>query len=171
MAVGHGGDDFDGPCDYPLHLGVTESGPLYQGTVKSTAAFSVLLQGGIGNTMRVSLTDDPVKEVEAAYEILNALEIRRTKRTIVSCPTCARADVDIIGIAKQIDEMTKSLRKPIQIAVMGCAVNGPGEAREADFGVACAKGYGTIFKKGKVLKTVKEEEILSALTEQLSDYM
>ena len=162
---------FSGKFDYPLHLGVTEAGPLYQGTVKSTSAFSVLLSQQIGNTVRVSLTDDPVKEVEAAFDILNALEIRRTKRTIVSCPTCARADVDIIGITKQIDELTKSLKKPIQIAVMGCAVNGPGEAKEADFGVACAKGYGTIFKKGQVLRTVKEDQILSALMEQVQEYM
>ncbi len=153
--------------DYPNHLGVTESGLPWSGTIKSTAGLSILLHQGIGDTMRVSLTSDPVEEVRVAWEILKHLGIRQCDRTIISCPTCGRTKIDLITLTKKVDEATKDIKKPIKIAVMGCAVNGPGEAREADIGVAGAVGKGIIFKKGKVIATVDESEILPRLLEEI----
>lgn len=146
--------------DYPLHLGVTEAGPLLVGTVKSSLGIGILLYEGIGDTIRVSLTDDPVREVEVGWEILKALGLREGV-DLISCPTCARCEIDVIGLSQKVYEEVKKLKAPIKIAVMGCVVNGPGEAREADIGVAGGKASGVIFKKGKPYKKVKSENLLN----------
>lgn len=153
--------------DYPLHLGVTEAGTAYSGTVKSAVGIGALLSEGIGDTIRVSLTADPVEEVRAAKEILAALELDKSRAKLVSCPTCARCSVDLISIANQVSARLSEVKKPIKIAVMGCVVNGPGEARDADIGITGAKGEGLIFKNGEVIRRVKEEEIVPALFEEL----
>ncbi len=150
-------------CDFPLHLGVTEAGSQYMGTLKSAAAFGALLCDGIGDTIRVSLTDDPVKEVHAAKDILKALDLHETGVTIVSCPTCGRTCVDLIPIAQEIERRLSGMRSRITVAVMGCAVNGPGEAREADIGIACGKGEGLIIKKGEILRKVSEGRLADEL--------
>ena len=152
---------------YPLHLGITEAGPPSTGIIKSAVGLGTLLAEGIGDTIRVSLTADPVDEVKAGWEILKALNLRTRGREIISCPTCGRTQIDLISLVKKVEAMTKDLKKPIKIAVMGCAVNGPGEAREADIGVAAGKKTGIIFRKGKVIKTVKEKDILQALMEEI----
>lgn len=152
--------------NYPIHLGVTEAGPYEIGVIKSSIAIGTLLLEGIGDTVRISLTDNPIKEVFAGVELLKALNLRKGRK-FVSCPTCARTSVDLIKIAKEIDEATRKLDKNKKIAVMGCEVNGPGEASDADLGVACCKGFGYIFKKGKIIKKVKEKEILR---EMLKEY-
>ncbi|MDD5342426.1 MAG: flavodoxin-dependent (E)-4-hydroxy-3-methylbut-2-enyl-diphosphate synthase [Patescibacteria group bacterium] len=153
--------------DYPQHLGVTEAGLPWTGTIKSTAGLAILLNEGIGDTIRVSLTGDPVEEVRVAWEILKSLRLREHGRTIISCPTCGRTQIDLIGLAKKIDAATARITKPITIAVMGCPVNGPGEAREADIGVAGTIGQGIIFKKGKIIATVPEAEILPRLLKEI----
>ncbi len=153
--------------DYPLHLGVTEAGTVFSGTVKSAVGIGALLSEGIGDTIRVSLTADPVEEVRAAKEILAALELEKDRPTLVSCPTCARCSVDLIGIANEVTKRLCEIQKPIKIAVMGCVVNGPGEARDADIGITGANGQGVIFKGGEVLRRVPEEQIVSALFEEL----
>lgn len=153
--------------NYPLHLGVTEAGLPWAGTIKSTAGLAVLLAQGIGDTIRVSLTGDPVEEVKVGWEILKSLKLRQRGRTLISCPTCGRTQIDLVGLAKKIDEATAHITKPIMIAVMGCPVNGPGEAREADIGVAGTVGAGIIFKKGKVIATVPEAEILPRLLKEI----
>jgi (E)-4-hydroxy-3-methylbut-2-enyl-diphosphate synthase len=153
--------------DWPLHLGVTEAGTAWSGTIKSSVGIGTLLAEGIGDTIRVSLTENPVEEVKAGFEILKALNLRKKGRTIISCPTCGRTEIDLIGLAKKVEKATKDIKEPISIAVMGCVVNGPGEAREADIGVAGGKGQGVIFRKGKIVKTVKEKEILPALIEEI----
>ncbi len=153
--------------DFPLHLGVTEAGPFLPGTVKSSIAMGYLLYEGIGDTIRVSLTADPVKEVEVAWEILKSLEIRFNGPLLISCPTCARTRVNLMKIVEEVDKMLKRHKIPIKVAVMGCEVNGPGEAKDADIGVAAEPGYGVIFKKGKVVKRVKEEDIVSAIEEEI----
>lgn len=153
--------------DYPLHLGVTESGTIFSGTVKSAIGLGALLLEGIGDTIRVSLTADPCEEIRVAKEILKALELRNFGRTIISCPTCGRTEIDLIKLANEVERRTEHIKKPIKIAVMGCVVNGPGEAREADVGVAGGKGCGVIFRKGKVIRTVKESEIVEALMEEI----
>ncbi len=153
--------------DFPLHLGVTEAGPFVPGTVKSSIALGHLLYKGIGDTIRVSLTDNPVKEVEVAWEILKSLEIRFNGPLLISCPTCARTRVDLLKIVSRVENMLKKHSLPIKVAVMGCEVNGPGEAKDADIGVAAEPGYGVIFKKGRVVKRVKEEEIVSAIEEEI----
>ena len=153
--------------DYPLQLGVTEAGTVFSGTVKSAVGIGTLLSEGIGDTVRVSLTADPVEEVRAAKEILAALELEKDRPTLVSCPTCARCTVDLISIANEVTKRLCEIQKPIKIAVMGCVVNGPGEARDADIGITGANGQGVIFKGGEVLRRVPEEQIVSALFEEL----
>ena len=155
--------------DYPLHLGVTEAGTLYSGTVKSAVGIGALLSAGIGDTIRVSLTADPVEEIRAGREILSALELQKDGARLVSCPTCARCTVDLIGIANQVTDRLSEIKKPVKIAVMGCVVNGPGEARDADIGITGAKGEGLIFKKGEVIRRVPENEIITALFEELDN--
>ena len=149
--------------NYPLHLGVTEAGTFLSGAVKSAIGIGCLLKDNIGDTIRVSLTDDPIEEVYVAKEILNALDLRKTGARLVSCPTCGRTKLDLIGLAKRVDALIKDIEMPITVAVMGCVVNGPGEAREADIGIAGGNGEGLIFKKGEIIKKVKEEELFDAL--------
>jgi (E)-4-hydroxy-3-methylbut-2-enyl-diphosphate synthase len=151
----------------PLHLGVTEAGTLRQGTVKSAAALGALLLEGIGDTLRVSLTAEPVEEVRVAWELLAACGLRRRTPELVSCPTCGRCQVDLIAIADEVQQRLQEIPKPLTVAVMGCVVNGPGEAREADVGVACGVGKGAIFSEGRVLYTVAEGQIISALFEEI----
>ncbi|MBE6478521.1 MAG: flavodoxin-dependent (E)-4-hydroxy-3-methylbut-2-enyl-diphosphate synthase [Propionibacteriaceae bacterium] len=150
-------------CDYPLHLGVTEAGPAFQGTIKSSVAFGALLAEGIGDTIRVSLSADPVQEVKVGVKILESLNLRPRQFEIVSCPSCGRAQVDVYTLADQVTEALKDMTVPIRVAVMGCVVNGPGEAREADLGVASGNGKGQIIAKGQVIKTVPESEIVETL--------
>ena len=149
--------------DYPLHLGVTEAGTAFQGTVKSAIGIGSLLVDGIGSTIRVSLTEDPVEEIKVAKEILKVLGLVETGVEIVSCPTCGRTEIDLIGLAKKVEKEFENEKRKIKIAVMGCVVNGPGEAREADYGVAGGKGVGVLFKKGQIVKKVQESEILIEL--------
>ena len=149
--------------DYPLHLGVTEAGTAFQGTVKSAIGIGSLLVDGIGDTIRVSLTEDPVEEIKVAKEILKVLGLIEAGVEIVSCPTCGRTEIDLIGLAKKVEKEFEKEKRKIKIAVMGCVVNGPGEAREADYGVAGGKGVGVLFKKGQIVKKVKESEILIEL--------
>lgn len=156
--------------EYPLHLGVTEAGTEYRGTVKSAIGIGALLLDGIGDTIRVSLTDDPLKEVRAAKEILSSLGIQQYGPVLISCPTCGRTQVNLIHIAQEVEERLKEFKSPLRIAVMGCAVNGPGEAREADFGIACGKGSGLLFSKGKVLRSVPENEMIDALLDEIRRY-
>ncbi|CAM2969805.1 flavodoxin-dependent (E)-4-hydroxy-3-methylbut-2-enyl-diphosphate synthase [Propionibacterium acidifaciens] len=150
-------------CDYPLHLGVTEAGPAFQGTIKSSVAFGALLAEGIGDTIRVSLSADPVEEVKVGVKILESLNLRPRQFEIVSCPSCGRAQVDVCTLAEQVTEALKDMTVPIRVAVMGCVVNGPGEAREADLGVASGNGKGQIIAKGQVIRTVPEDEIVETL--------
>lgn len=149
--------------DYPLHLGVTESGTLKGGLVKSSVGLGTLLAEGIGDTIRVSLTENPIEEVHAGYSILKSLELRQKGINFVSCPTCGRCQIDLIGLAKKVENALKDINKPLTIAVMGCPVNGPGEAKHADYGVAGAIKEGYIFKKGEIIKRVPEESILDEL--------
>jgi (E)-4-hydroxy-3-methylbut-2-enyl-diphosphate synthase len=150
-------------CDYPLHLGVTEAGPAFQGTIKSAVAFGALLSQGIGDTIRVSLSAPPVEEVKVGLQILQSLNLRERKLEIVSCPSCGRAQVDVYSLADSVTEGLQGMSVPLRVAVMGCVVNGPGEAREADLGVASGNGKGQIFVKGEVIKTVPESEIVATL--------
>ncbi len=150
-------------CDYPLHLGVTEAGPAFQGTIKSAVAFGALLAEGIGDTIRVSLSAPPVEEVKVGIKILESLNLRPRQFEIVSCPSCGRAQVDVYKLAEEVTEGLKHFTVPIRVAVMGCVVNGPGEAREADLGVASGNGKGQIFVKGEVIATVPEDQIVATL--------
>ncbi len=152
--------------DWPLHLGVTEAGPAFQGTIKSATAFGILLSEGIGDTIRVSLSAPPAEEVKVGLQILQSLNLRERKLEIVSCPSCGRAQVDVYSLAEQVTEGLKHVNVPLRVAVMGCVVNGPGEAREAELGVASGNGRGQIFVKGEVIKTVPEAEIVQPLTEE-----
>ena len=156
--------------DYPLHLGVTEAGTEFQGTVKSAIGIGSLLVDGIGNTIRVSLTENPVEEIKVAKEILKVLGLREGVE-IVSCPTCGRTQIDLIGLTKKVEKEFGNIEKNIKIAVMGCVVNGPGEAKEADIGVAGGKGEGLLFKKGEIVKKVKEEEIIPELRKMLEEIL
>ena len=158
---------FRSKCDYPLHIGVTETGPVKQGLIKSAMGIGALLLDGIGDTIRVSLTDDPVQEVYAAKDILKAAGLRREGVNIVSCPTCGRTQIDLIGLVNQVDEALKDCEKPITVAVMGCVVNGPGEAREADIGIAGGNGWGMIFEKGEQVEKLPYEELLPALLKRI----
>ena len=158
---------FRSKCDYPLHIGVTETGPVKQGLIKSAMGIGALLLDGIGDTIRVSLTDDPVEEVYAAKDILKAAGLRKEGVNIVSCPTCGRTRIDLIGLVNQVDEALKDCEKPITVAVMGCVVNGPGEAREADIGIAGGDGWGMIFEKGVQVEKLPYEELLGALLKRI----
>ncbi|MDV6012783.1 flavodoxin-dependent (E)-4-hydroxy-3-methylbut-2-enyl-diphosphate synthase [Haloechinothrix sp. LS1_15] len=153
-------------CDYPLHLGVTEAGPAFQGTIKSAVAFGALLRQGIGDTIRVSLSAPPVEEVKVGAQILESLNLRPRKLEIVSCPSCGRAQVDVYKLADEVTAGLEGMEIPLRVAVMGCVVNGPGEAREADLGVASGNGKGQIFVKGEVIRTVPEHKIVETLIEE-----
>ncbi|PNV31601.1 4-hydroxy-3-methylbut-2-en-1-yl diphosphate synthase [Streptomyces sp. DH-12] len=153
-------------CDYPLHLGVTEAGPAFQGTVKSAVAFGALLSQGIGDTIRVSLSAPPVEEIKVGIQILESLNLRQRGLEIVSCPSCGRAQVDVYKLAEEVTAGLTGMEVPLRVAVMGCVVNGPGEAREADLGVASGNGKGQIFVKGEVIKTVPESKIVETLIEE-----
>lgn len=154
-------------CDYPLHIGVTETGPVRMGLMKSAMGIGALLLDGIGDTIRVSLTDDPVEEVYAAKDILKAAGLRREGVNIISCPTCGRTRIDLIGLVNQVDQALKDCKKPITVAVMGCIVNGPGEAREADIGIAGGDGWGTLFEKGVQVEKLPYDELLPALLRRI----
>ena len=154
-------------CDYPFHLGVTEAGGLIAGTVKSSVALGILLHDGIGDTFRISLTRDPVEEIRVGYELLRALNIRHRGPELISCPTCGRCQVNLFNLADEVEHHIQTMETPMKIAVMGCVVNGPGEAKEADIGVAGGKGVGIIFKKGKLFKKVAEEELLEVFLDEL----
>ena len=154
-------------CNYPLHVGVTEAGTSRMGIVKSSIGIGSLLLKGIGDTIRVSLTDSPVKEVAAGYDILKAVGLKKDAVQIVSCPTCGRTKIDLISLANEVESALASCTKPIKVAVMGCVVNGPGEAREADIGVAGGDGCAVLFKKGEILKKVPENEVVSALLSEI----
>jgi len=154
---------------YPLHLGITEAGLPRAGAIRSALGIGILLYLGIGDTIRVSLTADPKEEVIAAYEILKSLNLREHGPTLVSCPTCGRCEVDLVGLAQAVEEKLAKLDKPIKVAVMGCVVNGPGEAKDADVGIACGKGRGAIFRKGEVVRTIEEEDFLEVLAEEVEE--
>ena len=156
-------------CDYPIHIGVTETGPVRQGLIKSALGIGALLLDGIGDTIRVSLTDDPVEEIYAAKDILKAAGLRKEGVNIVSCPTCGRTRIDLIGLVNKVDEALKDCRKPITVAVMGCVVNGPGEAREADIGIAGGDGWGMIFEKGEQVEKLPYDELLPALLKRIEN--
>ena len=158
---------FRSQCDYPLHIGVTETGPVKMGMIKSAMGIGSLLLDGIGDTIRVSLTDDPVQEVYAAKDILKAAGLRKEGVNIISCPTCGRTQIDLIGLVNQVDEALKDCEKPITVAVMGCIVNGPGEAREADIGIAGGDGFGMIFEKGVQVEKLPYNELLPALLRRI----
>jgi len=153
---------------YPLHIGISEAGPAFTGTIKSAVGLGILLYEGIGDTMRVSLTADPVEEVRVAYEILKSLGLRERGPVLVSCPTCGRCQVNLQSLAAQVESHLQNLKKNITVAVMGCPVNGPGEAKEADVGIAGGKGMGIVFRKGQVVKAIHENQLLDALLEEIS---
>jgi (E)-4-hydroxy-3-methylbut-2-enyl-diphosphate synthase len=153
--------------DYPLHLGVTEAGGLISGTVKNSLGIGLLLSEGIGDTIRVSLTRDPVEEVKVAYDILRALGLRQRGAEIISCPTCGRCQIDLFTLVETIENALNQITTPIKVAIMGCVVNGPGEAREADIGIAGGRGQGTLFKKGRLIKKVPEADLARVLTEEV----
>ena len=154
-------------CDYPLHLGVTESGTVRMGIIKSAVGIGALLTQGIGDTIRVSLTADPVKEVDAGFDILASIGLLPDRPTLVSCPTCGRTKIDLIALANEVETRLRSVHKPITVAVMGCVVNGPGEAKEADIGIAGGDGCGLLFKKGEIIRKVDEAQLLDALMEEI----
>jgi (E)-4-hydroxy-3-methylbut-2-enyl-diphosphate synthase len=157
--------------DYPLHVGVTEAGTFLSGTVKSSIGIGSLLIEGIGDTIRVSLTDRPVREVEVGREILKSLGLyHKASVDIISCPTCGRCGINLIELADRVADRVKDVKKPLKIAIMGCAVNGPGEAKEADIGIAGGSGKGIVFKKGKIIRTVREQDLLEALMEEIDKY-
>ena len=160
---------FRSRCDYPIHIGVTETGPVKQGLIKSAMGIGALLLDGIGDTIRVSLTDDPVEEVYAAKDILKAAGLRKEGVNIISCPTCGRTRIDLIGLVNKVDAALKDCRKPITVAVMGCVVNGPGEAREADIGIAGGDGWGMIFEKGEQVEKLPYAELLPALLRRIEN--
>ena len=160
---------FRSRCDYPLHIGVTETGPVRMGIIKSAMGIGALLLDGIGDTIRVSLTDDPVEEVYAAKDILKAAGLRKDGVNIISCPTCGRTKIDLIGLVNQVDAALKDCQKPITVAVMGCIVNGPGEAREADIGIAGGNGCGMLFEKGQQIAKIPYEELLPALLKRIQE--
>lgn len=154
-------------CDYPLHIGVTEAGTYERGTVKSAVGLGILLAEGIGDTLRVSLTADPVEEVGVAWRILEALDLRRHGPELISCPTCGRCQIDLISIVAEVEERLKAVDRDVKVAVMGCVVNGPGEAREADYGIAGGRGMGMLFAHGETLRKVPEDELVDALFDEI----
>lgn len=153
--------------DYPIHLGITEAGPILRGTVRTTSGLSILLYMGIGDTIRVSLTGHPVEEVKIGYQILQSLELREHGPIIISCPTCGRMEIDLISIVKKVEKRLSKIKQNITIAIMGCVVNGPGEARMADVGIAGGKGMGVVFRKGKIVRSVAEEKLFDALLSEI----
>lgn len=155
---------------YPLHIGITESGPAKSGIIRSACGISPLLYTGIGDTIRVSLSANPVEEVIVAYEILKSLDLRQYSPTLVSCPTCGRTEVNLIEIVKQVEEKLAKVNKPIKVAVMGCVVNGPGEAKDADIGIACGKGKGVLFKKGEKIGVVEEKDFVDVLMREVEGF-
>jgi (E)-4-hydroxy-3-methylbut-2-enyl-diphosphate synthase len=156
--------------DIPLHIGVTEAGTTRVGTIKSAVGIGTLLAEGIGDTIRVSLTDDPVKEVEVGKEILRSLSLASRSLELIACPTCGRLEVDLFGIMAQLEEKLAGVKKPVKIAVLGCVVNGPGEASEADIGVAAGKGVAILYRKGEVVRRMREDEIVSAVLEEVERF-
>lgn len=156
---------------YPLHLGITEAGIAKAGSVRSAVGIGILLYEGIGDTIRVSLSSHPCEEVYTAFEILKSLELRQYGPTLISCPSCGRSEVDILNLAEAVDKKLRGITKPIKVAVMGCVVNGPGEAKDADIGIACGKGKGAIFRKGKVVRTVLEKDFLESITEEINNLL
>lgn len=154
-------------CDYPLHLGITEAGPSWRGTIKSSVGIGSLLSMGIGDTIRISLTGDPVEEIKVGKEILKSLGLLKEGIELISCPTCGRTNINLIEIVNEAEKRLEGIKKHIKVAIMGCAVNGPGEAREADIGLAGGNGEGLIFAKGKIIKKVKEEDLLDELIQQI----
>ncbi|MBF0557279.1 MAG: flavodoxin-dependent (E)-4-hydroxy-3-methylbut-2-enyl-diphosphate synthase [Nitrospirae bacterium] len=160
---------FSAKYDYPLHVGISEAGPPFSGIIKSSVGIGILLADGIGDTIRVSLTSESAEEIRVGYEILKSLGLRRRGPEIISCPTCGRCCIDLKPLAQKVEDAIKGMKEPISVAVMGCIVNGPGEAREADFGIAGGKGMGLVFKKGEVVKQVKEEELLEALMKLINE--
>ncbi|MBT8339705.1 MAG: flavodoxin-dependent (E)-4-hydroxy-3-methylbut-2-enyl-diphosphate synthase [Desulfatitalea sp.] len=156
--------------DYPLHVGITEAGSLYAGIVKSALGIGMLLSEGIGDTLRVSLTRDPAEEVRVGFEILKALGIRQRGPDIISCPTCGRCDIDLIAVVAQVDKALLTCTAPVKLAIMGCVVNGPGEAREADIGVAGGKGHGILFKKGEVVRKVPQDQLVKVLLDEVDQW-
>lgn len=156
--------------DYPLHVGITEAGSLYAGTVKSALGIGMLLAEGIGDTLRVSLTRDPVEEVRVGFEILKALDIRRHGPEIISCPTCGRCGIDLMAVVEQVDQALLTRRVPVKLAIMGCVVNGPGEAKEADIGIAGGQGLGILFKKGKVVRKVPQDKLVETLLAEVDKW-
>lgn len=157
-------------CPYPLHVGITEAGTVYSGNIKSSVGLGIILYEGIGNTIRVSLTGDPVEEIRSAKLILRTLGLRKGGIEVVSCPTCGRTRIDLIGLANQVELMAQEFPLDIKVAVMGCVVNGPGEAKEADIGIAGGKGEGLLIKKGEIVRKVKEEELLETLRQELQNW-
>jgi (E)-4-hydroxy-3-methylbut-2-enyl-diphosphate synthase len=160
---------FSRKSDYPLHIGISEAGTLFSGTVKSSVGLGILLSEGIGDTMRVSLTADPAEEVRVAYEILKALKIRQRGVDIISCPTCGRTEIDIINLAQEVEKRLADIKEPLTVAVMGCVVNGPGEAREADVGIAGGKGVGLLFKHGEIVRKFDEKELADVLVREVEE--
>ena len=156
--------------NYPLHVGITESGTIFSGSIKSAIGLGLILNQGIGDTIRVSLTDDPVREVEAAKLILRTLGLRKGGIEVVSCPTCGRTRIDLIGLASKVEELVKNYDLDIKIAVMGCVVNGPGEAKEADLGIAGGDGCGVLIKHGEIVKKFDEDKLLSVLKDELDNW-
>ena len=157
-------------CPYPLHVGITESGTLLSGNIKSSVGLGIILYQGIGDTIRVSLTGDPLEEIKSAKMILKALGLRKGGIEVVSCPTCGRTKIDLIGLANKVETMVAEYPLDIKVAVMGCVVNGPGEAREADLGIAGGIGEGLLIKKGEIIRKVKEDELLDALRNELEHW-
>ena len=160
---------FSGKYSYPLHLGITEAGPPFSGIIKSSVGIGILLYKGIGNTIRISLTDDPVEEIKVGYEILKSLNLRKIGLNIISCPTCGRCKVNLSEIVKKVEKQLSSINKPLTVAIMGCEVNGPGEAREADIGIAYSKKNGVLFKKGKVVGKYSNEIIIKKLLREIDN--
>jgi (E)-4-hydroxy-3-methylbut-2-enyl-diphosphate synthase len=158
---------FSQKADYPLHLGITEAGKGSNAIVKSSLGIALLLSEGIGDTLRVSLTGDPVEEVRVGYEILRALKIRQRGVEIISCPICGRCEVDLVGLVEKAEKGVQGISQPITVAIMGCVVNGPGEAKEADIGIAGGRGAGVLFKKGRVVKKVKEKDFANILLSEI----
>jgi (E)-4-hydroxy-3-methylbut-2-enyl-diphosphate synthase len=156
--------------DCPLHVGVTEAGGLVAGTVKSALGIGMLLAEGIGDTLRVSLTGDPVPEIRVGFEILKALKIRQRGPDIVACPTCGRCQIDLVKVVEQVEQALLSHTNPLQLAIMGCVVNGPGEAKEADVGIAGGKGLGVLFKKGKIVRKVTEDKLIETFLDEVKKY-
>ncbi len=160
---------FSQKSDYPLHIGISEAGTVFSGTIKSSVGLGILLSEGIGDTMRVSLTADPLEEVRVAYEILKALKIRQHGVNIISCPTCGRTEIDIINLAQEVEKRLADIKEPLTVAVMGCVVNGPGEAREADVGIAGGKGVGLLFKHGEIVRKFDEKELADVLVREVEE--